>query len=112
MISLALLVISFVPSFILAGTPGPLVSLSGRDYSHHLKRTDEPFPVRLSFAKRGPAAVPRTLQVPATPGRRSGTLLAARQALSCGDGYFLCSDGSGSVTLFEDSKGILIEFPL
>jgi hypothetical protein len=112
MLLLALLVASFIPSFVLAGTPGPLLSLSGRDYSHHLRRTDEPFPVRLSLAKRGPAAVPRTLQVPATPRRGSGPLLAARQALSCESGFSLCPDGSGSVTLYEDANSVLIEFSL
>lgn len=98
--SFALLVASLIPNLVLAGTPGPLLSLSGRDYSHHLRRTDEPFPARLSNAVRKSAAVPRTLQVPATPARRSspaGALMAARQ-LSCDSGYTACSDGNGFVS--------------
>jgi len=102
MIFFTLLVASLVPSFVLGGAPGPLVSLSGRDYSHHLKRTDEPFPARLSYAKLGAVAVPRTLQVPATPLRRSS--LAARQALSCDSGYTACADGNGLVQLFLYSE--------
>ncbi|PVG04182.1 hypothetical protein CPB86DRAFT_778438 [Serendipita vermifera] len=93
-----LLLVSCAPFAVLAGSPGPLKSLSGRDYSHHLKRTDEPFPIRLTVAKRGAAAVPRTLQVPDVPvARRSspaGVLVAARQ-VSCDYGYSLCADGVG-----------------
>ncbi|KAG8819143.1 hypothetical protein FRC17_010588 [Serendipita sp. 399] len=65
MILFTLLFALLAPLFVLAGTPGALRALSGKDYSHHLKRTDEPFPARLSYAKRGPGSVPPTLKVPA-----------------------------------------------
>jgi hypothetical protein len=86
--------VTLVPLIVLAGTPGALRSLSGKDYSHHLKRTDEPFPVRLAYAKKGATAVPRTLLEPSTPIRRAGVLVASRQ-LSCGADASPCADGNG-----------------
>jgi hypothetical protein len=84
--------VTLAPLAALAGTPGALRSLSGKVYSNHLKRTDEPFPVRLAYAKKGATAVPRTLLEPSTPIRRAGVLVASRQ-LSCGTGNSLCPDG-------------------
>lgn len=86
--------ISLAPLAVLAGSPGALRALSGRDYSHHLKRTDEPFPVRLSYTKKGNVGVPKTLLEPATPVARAGVLVASRQ-LSCDPGLTACSDGAG-----------------
>jgi hypothetical protein len=86
--------VTLAPLAALAGTPGALRSLSGKDYSHHLKRTDEPFPVRLAYAKRGATAVPRTLLEPSTPIRRAGVLVASRQ-VSCEAGQTACADGNG-----------------
>ena len=86
--------VTLAPLATLAGTPGALRSLSGKDYSHHLKRTDEPFPVRLAYAKKGATAVPRTLLEPSTPIRRAGVLVASRQ-LSCGADSSPCADGNG-----------------
>lgn len=86
-----------LPQSVLAGAPGPLKSLSGRDYSHHLRRTDEPFPIRLRSADNHVAAVPRTLQVPSerrSLPRMGGVLLASRDP-GCDSGYTACSDGSG-----------------
>jgi hypothetical protein len=86
--------VTLTPLATLAGTPGALRSLSGKDYSHHLKRTDDPFPARLTYAKKGATAVPRTLLEPSTPIRRAGVLVASRQ-LSCDAGSSLCADGNG-----------------
>ncbi|KAG8836433.1 hypothetical protein FRC20_007052 [Serendipita sp. 405] len=62
MLVLTLLFASLAPLSAIAGTPGALRSLSGKDYSHHLKRTDEPFPARFSYTRRGPGSVPPTLK--------------------------------------------------
>ena len=94
LLSSFLTLISLAPLTVLAGTPGALRALSGRDYSHHLKRTDEPFPVRLSATKNGIAGIPKTLLEPAVPVRRANVLVAARQ-LSCDPGLTPCSDGAG-----------------
>ncbi|KAG8769241.1 hypothetical protein FRC16_006757 [Serendipita sp. 398] len=67
MLVLTLLFASLAPLSAIAGTPGALRSLSGKDYSHHLKRTDEPFPARFSYTRRGPGSVPPTLKVRAEP---------------------------------------------
>ncbi|KAG8837467.1 hypothetical protein FRC18_009204 [Serendipita sp. 400] len=96
MLVLTLLFASLAPLSAIAGTPGALRSLSGKDYSHHLKRTDEPFPARFSYTRRGPGSVPPTLKVPAEPVlvRRSplSGVLLARQG--CEQGSNLCPDGN------------------
>ncbi|KIM27621.1 hypothetical protein M408DRAFT_9297 [Serendipita vermifera MAFF 305830] len=94
LLSSLLSLISLAPLAVLGGAPGALRSLSGKDYSHHLRRTDEPFPVRLSYTKKGLAGVPKTLMEPAVPVARAGILVASRQ-LSCDPGYSACSDGAG-----------------
>lgn len=98
MIFLSLLFAYLLPSLVLAGSPGALKALSGRDYSHLLKRIDdEQLPARMSLVRKHSIAVPRTLQVPSIPIRRSspaGLLVAARQ-LSCDAGYSACADGNG-----------------
>ncbi|CAG7849253.1 SubName: Full=Uncharacterized protein {ECO:0000313/EMBL:CCA67964.1} [Serendipita indica DSM 11827] len=65
MLVFSLLFSSLAPLAVLAGTPSAVRSLSGKDYSYLLKRSDGPSPFAFSYPhKRAPVAVPPTLLYP------------------------------------------------